>query len=74
MYGSHVHRAVIEAGESESGISIHYVNPKYDDGSLIFQARCIVDPDDTPDTLASKVHELEYTHFPGVVESLVKEL
>lgn len=74
MYGSHVHNAVIAAGDSESGISIHYVNHRYDEGDVIFQARCAVDPDDTADSLAEKVHELEYAHFPGVVEQLLKEL
>jgi len=74
MYGSHVHRAVIEAGEPESGISIHYVNQKYDEGDIIFQARCAVDRDDTPDSLAEKVHELEYEYFPEVVEELLKKL
>ena len=74
MYGSHVHRAVIEAGEVESGISIHYVNAKYDEGDIIYQARCKVDPDDTPDSLAAKIHELEYEYFPAVVEDLLKEL
>lgn len=74
MYGSHVHRAVLEAGDPESGISIHYVNPRYDDGDIIFQATCKVDPGDTAESLAGKVHELEYAHFPGVVEKLLKEL
>ena len=74
MYGSHVHRAVLEAGDAESGISIHYVNSRYDDGDIIFQATCKVDPEDTPDSLAGKVHELEYEYFPGVVEDLLKEL
>jgi len=74
MYGSHVHRAVIEAGEAESGISIHYVNSRYDEGDIIFQARCGVDAHDTPESLAVKVHELEYKYFPSVVEDLLKEL
>ena len=74
MYGSHVHRAVIEAGDPESGISIHYVNARYDEGDIIFQARCDIAPGETPDSLAGKVHELEYAHFPGVVEGLLKQL
>jgi phosphoribosylglycinamide formyltransferase-1 len=74
MYGTHVHRAIIDAGEPESGISIHYVNQKYDEGDIIFQARCKVDSEDTPDSLAGKVHELEYKYFPVVVENLLKEL
>jgi len=74
MYGSHVHRAVIEAGESESGISIHYVNKEYDEGDIIYQAKCDIDPGETPDSLAGKIHELEYEHFPVVVEDLLKKL
>ena len=74
MYGSHVHRAVIDAGESESGISIHYVTKHYDEGDIIFQARCQIKTGDTPESLAEKVHKLEYEFFPGVVENLLKEL
>jgi phosphoribosylglycinamide formyltransferase-1 len=71
MYGSRVHEAVIEAGEKESGITIHYVNPKYDEGRIIFQAKCNVDPDDDADSLASKIHQLEYEYFPKVIENLI---
>jgi phosphoribosylglycinamide formyltransferase-1 len=74
MYGSRVQRAVIEAGESESGISIHYVNPEYDEGDIIFQARCDIEPGESPDSLAEKIHELEYKFFPTVVENLLKKL
>ena len=74
MYGSRVHKAVIEAGESESGITIHYVNPEYDEGDIIFQAKCNIDSDESPDSLAAKIHELEYEYFPTVVENLLKEL
>jgi len=74
MYGSRVHRAVIENGESESGITIHYVNPEYDEGDIIFQARCNIEPGESPDSLAEKIHELEYEFFPTVVENLLKEL
>jgi len=74
MYGSRVHKAVIEAGELESGITIHYVNPEYDEGDIIFQARCDIDSDESPDSLARKIHELEYEFFPKVVENLLKEL
>jgi len=74
MYGSRVHRAVIEAGESESGIAIHYVNPEYDEGDIIFQARCDIEPGESPDSLAEKIHELEYKFFPTVVENLLKKL
>ena len=71
MYGHHVHEAVLAAGEQESGITIHYVNDRYDSGDIIFQATCPVLPDDTPDTLAARVHELEYRHFPRVIEEAV---
>ena len=68
MYGHHVHEAVLAAGEQQSGITIHYVNDRYDSGDIIFQATCPVLPDDTLDTLAARVHELEYRHFPRVIE------
>jgi phosphoribosylglycinamide formyltransferase-1 len=72
MYGEKVHQAVIENGDRESGISIHYVNKEYDKGNIIFQARCVVDSSDTPQTLAAKVHKLEYDHFPEVIEKLIR--
>lgn len=71
MYGHHVHEAVLAAGEQQSGITIHYVNDRYDSGDIIFQATCPVLPDDTPDTLAARVHELEYRHFPRVIEEVL---
>jgi len=74
MFGLHVHTAVIENQELESGITIHRVNKKYDEGSIVFQARCEVKAEDTPDTLASRIHQLEYEHFPPVVEKFLKEL
>jgi len=61
-------------GERESGITIHYVNNRYDEGDIIFQAKCEVNPSDTPDTLAQKVHVLEYQHYPRVIESLLTSL
>ena len=67
MYGDRVHRAVLEAGCTESGITIHYVNEHYDSGDIIFQARCPVIPGDDVDTLASRVHALEYEHYPRVI-------
>ncbi|MBZ4651571.1 MAG: phosphoribosylglycinamide formyltransferase [Proteiniphilum sp.] len=73
MYGDRVHRAVVEAGDRESGITIHYVNEQYDEGDIIFQARCAVVPGDTPEDVARKVHELEYAHFPVVIDALVKK-
>jgi phosphoribosylglycinamide formyltransferase-1 len=74
MYGKHVHKAVIEAGDPVSGITIHRVNQKYDEGDILFQATCQVTPEETPDTLANKVHQLEYEHFPKVVEQLLQQL
>ena len=74
MYGEKVHRSVIESREPESGITIHYVNQKYDEGDIIFQARCKVDPSDTPDSLAKKVHALEYEYFPKAIEDLILKL
>lgn len=74
MYGDAVHKAVITEGAQESGITIHYVNRHYDKGDIIFQARCRVEPGDTPETLASRIHALEYLHYPRVIEDLVKDL
>lgn len=71
MYGEHVHKAVISAGEKVSGITIHLVNENYDEGKILFQAECQVMPDDTPETLAKRVHELEYRHFPKVIEQYI---
>lgn len=68
MYGENVHRAVKESGDTESGITIHHVNEKFDSGDIIFQARCEVTVEDTPETIAAKVHELEYKYFPIVIE------
>ncbi len=71
MYGKRVHEAVIDSGDSESGISIHKVNKIYDDGQIIFQAKVKIDKNETPDSLAGKIHMLEYEHFPKVIESLL---
>ena len=70
MYGHHVHEAVKASGDTESGITIHYVNSNYDEGNIIFQAKCPVLPTDTADMIADKVHALEYEHFPKVIEDL----
>jgi phosphoribosylglycinamide formyltransferase-1 len=70
MYGMRVHEAVAEANEAESGITIHYVNSNYDEGSIIFQVTCPVLPTDTPEMIAEKVHALEYEHFPKVIEEI----
>ena len=67
MYGDNVHKAVLEAGEKESGITIHIVNNEYDSGRIIFQAKCEVRPDDTVDSLANRIHGLEHRHFPEVI-------
>jgi phosphoribosylglycinamide formyltransferase-1 len=74
MYGHHVHAAVIAAGEQESGITIHFVNERYDEGEHLLQARCPVLPGDTPETLAARVHALEHAHYPTAVEQVVLTL
>lgn len=73
MYGMNVHKAVVENKEKETGISIHYVNENYDEGAIIFQAKTDLSVTDTPETVAQKVHQLEYEHFPKVVEKLVEK-
>jgi formyltetrahydrofolate-dependent phosphoribosylglycinamide formyltransferase len=72
MYGQHVHQAVIAAGDKESGITIHYVDELYDHGKVIFQAKCGVNAGETPESLAQKVHQLEHTHYPKVIEQLLQ--
>ena len=71
MYGHFVHGAVLQAGESESGITIHQIDAQYDEGAVLFQATCPVLETDTPETLAARVHELEYFHYPRVIEALL---
>ncbi|MBN1925681.1 MAG: phosphoribosylglycinamide formyltransferase [Prolixibacteraceae bacterium] len=71
MYGARVHQAVVDNREKESGITIHYVNEKYDEGQIIFQAKCPVDENDSPDDVARKVHKLEYKYFPEVIDHLL---
>ena len=73
MYGRNVHQAVLEAKEKESGITIHYVNEHYDDGQVIFQAQCPVLPDDTPESLADRIHRLEHEHYPKQIDMLINE-
>ena len=73
MYGDRVHRAVLDAGCSESGITIHYVNELYDSGDIIFQARCPVLPGDDVDSLAQRVHALEYEHYPRVIGEMIRQ-
>jgi phosphoribosylglycinamide formyltransferase 1 len=72
MYGGKVHEAVLKAGDTESGITIHYVDEHYDNGDIIFQDRLTIQPDDTPESLAQKIHQLEYQHFPRVIEQIVR--
>ncbi len=69
MYGIKVHEAVKAAGEKESGITIHLVNEKYDEGKIFFQAKCLIADDDTPENIAQKIHQLEYKYFPKVIEN-----
>ena len=73
MYGNKVHEAVLAAGETESGITIHYINEHYDEGAIILQVQCPVMEGDTPDTLANRVHQLEYDHYPKVIEQLLTQ-
>ena len=72
MYGMHIHEAVVANKETETGITIHYVNENYDEGATIFQATCPVLNTDTAEDVAAKIHELEMKHFPLVVEQLLK--
>ncbi|WP_373058107.1 phosphoribosylglycinamide formyltransferase [Zunongwangia sp. H14] len=72
MYGEKVHEAIIENKEKESGITIHYVNENYDEGKIIFQTTVAIDPADTPESLAEKIHTLEYSHFPKIIEELLE--
>lgn len=74
MWGMNVHRAVLEAGDRESGITIHYVTEEIDGGTIICQHRCPVLPGDTPEELAMRVHALEYEAFPAVIEQLAAQL
>jgi phosphoribosylglycinamide formyltransferase-1 len=71
MYGNRVHAAIIEAGEIESGITIHWVDAHYDEGDIIFQARCLVEAGETPETLANKIHALEHAHFAPTIEKIL---
>lgn len=73
MYGMRVHEAVIAAQEKESGITIHYVNENYDEGQIIAQYRCAVEPADTAETVANKIHQLEKEYFPKTIHQLITE-
>lgn len=74
MYGDGVHRAVLASGETESGITIHYTNERYDEGAVICQHKCPVLSGDTVETLAARIHVLEYEYYPKVIEQLVLNL
>lgn len=74
MYGDKVHEAVLENDEKESGITIHYVNEEYDKGDIIFQAKYKIVQGETADSLAKKAHELEYKHYPRVIEELINSI
>lgn len=71
MYGMHVHESVVKNKEAKTGITIHYVNENYDEGAIIFQESFILSENETAETVASKIHELEYEHFPKVIEELL---
>ncbi|WP_375235198.1 phosphoribosylglycinamide formyltransferase [Winogradskyella sp.] len=73
MYGMNVHNAIIQNNESETGITIHYVNENYDEGAIIFQVTCQVSKQDTAEDVAAKIHKLEMEYFPKVVEQLLNE-
>lgn len=74
MYGQYVHEAILNAGEVESGITIHYVDEHYDNGDIIFQTACPVLDGDTAETLAHRIHSLEHLHYPLVIEEILKAL
>ena len=73
MYGMHIHRAIVENKEKETGITIHFVNENYDEGAIMFQQSIILTGEETPEVVATKIHELEYKYFPEVIEKLMKE-
>lgn len=74
MYGMHVHKAVVENGETETGITIHYVNENYDEGAIIFQKSVAIENSDTAEDVAAKIHVLEQENFPRVIEKLLKDI
>jgi phosphoribosylglycinamide formyltransferase-1 len=73
MYGQYVHEAVLNAGEVETGITIHYVDEHYDSGDIIFQTACPILPGDKPGDIAQRIHQLEHLHYPRVVEEVIKQ-
>jgi phosphoribosylglycinamide formyltransferase-1 len=74
MYGQYVHESVLNAGEMESGITIHYVDEHYDNGDILFQTACPVLDTDSPESLANRIHQLEHLHYPLVIDDLLKSL
>ena len=74
MYGGHVHEAVVAAGETETGITIHYLNEHFDEGEIIVQYKCPVLPQDTAEDVAKKGHALEYEYYPKVIGGLLSEV
>ena len=72
MYGHHVHEAVKAAGETETGMTVHWVTREVDGGDIIAQFSTPLDPDDTPDDIAAKEHVLEMEHFPQVIEDILR--
>lgn len=72
MYGRKVHESVINNKEKETGITIHYVNPEYDKGTIIFQAKCEVKENDTPESLEARVHQLEHKYYPLIIDKLLE--
>jgi phosphoribosylglycinamide formyltransferase-1 len=72
MYGMHVHEAVKASGEKETGITIHQVNERYDEGKILFQEKCSVNDTDSAEQIAQKVHALEYAHYPRIIEEWIK--
>ena len=74
MYGRAVHEAVLKAGEKESGITIHYVDDIYDNGKIIFQAKCPIDPEENPESLARKIHLLEHINYPAQIETILLKM
>ena len=73
MYGMHIHRAIVNNKEKETGISIHYVNEHYDEGGIIFQKNVVLTEEDTPETVAEKIHELEQKYFPEIIQAVLED-
>ena len=73
MYGMHIHRAIVNNKEKETGISIHYVNENYDEGGIIFQKNVALTDEDTPETVAEKIHELEQKYFPEIIQAVLED-